>query len=99
MNKIKYIWAIVKDRWFKPYDNIMIRFNTKAKNGDPLVWRIIVNGQEHLASDFEILGYVYSELSKENDVTKYNVGCLGRVRWYGTKAIILTAPKPRDELL
>lgn len=99
LNKIKYIWAIVKDRWFRPYDDIILRFNTKAKDGNPLVWRIFVNGQENLASDFEIIGHVYSLTSKENNIKKYNVGCMGRVRWQGTKATIITAPKPREELV
>ena len=66
MNKIKYIWLIVKDRWFRPYDDIILRFNTKAKDGDALVWRIFINGHENLAEDFEIHGYIYSVLSKEN---------------------------------
>jgi hypothetical protein len=99
MNKIKYILTIIKDRWVRPYDDIILRFNTKAKNNDPLVWRIFINGQENLASDFEILGYITSVVSKENNILKYNVGCKGRVRWEGNKAIIITGPKDRPELL
>jgi len=99
MNKLKYIWAIIKDRWLRPYDDIILRFNTKAQDGDPLVWRVIINGNENLASSFEIHGYVYDILSEENGVVKYNVGCKGRVRWNGTKAEIITAPKERPELI
>ena len=32
---------------------IKIRFNTDHK-GSPLVWRAIINGEEHLASDIRI---------------------------------------------
>jgi hypothetical protein len=31
--------------------------------------------------------------SKENEIIKYNVGCKGRLRWEGSKAIIITAKK------
>jgi hypothetical protein len=93
MKKIRYIWSIVKDRWMKPYDDIILRFNTKAEAGDPLVWRVFVNGNQSLASDFEIHGYVYAVSSEYEGDTKYNVGCKGRIRWEGTKAIILTAKK------
>lgn len=99
MNKLKYIWTIVKDRWLKPYDDIIVRFNTKAKEGDPFVWRVIVNGHEDFATGFEIYGYVTDTLSQENGVTKYNVGCKGRLRWEGSKAVIITARKQPQELL
>jgi hypothetical protein len=99
MSKLKYIWAIVKDRWLRPYDEIILRFNTKAVNGDPLVWRIFINGNQALASDFEIHGYVYAITSEYEGDTKYNVGCKGRVRWEGTKAIIITARKTPPELM
>ena len=93
MSKLKYIWTILKDRWLRPYDDIILRFNTKAKEGDPFVWRVIVNGHEDFATSFEIHGYIYDVTSKENEVTKYNVGCKGRLRWEGSKAIIITAKK------
>jgi hypothetical protein len=99
MKKIKYILAIVKDRWLKPYDDIILRFNTKAENGDPLVWRIFVNGNQSLASDFEIHGYVYAVSSEYEGDTKYNVGCKGRIRWEGTKAVIITAKKEPNTML
>lgn len=97
--KIKYIWTIIKDRWMKPYDEIILRFNTKAEQGDPLVWRIFINGNQALASDFEIHGYAYAISSKYEGDTKYNVGCRGRVRWEGTKAIITSIRKQPEELL
>jgi hypothetical protein len=96
MNKFTYVWKIVKDRWIRPYDDIILRFNTKAKEGDPLVWRIFINGVENLASSFEVQGYIYDIISYEHDVKKYNVGCRGRVRWDGTKAVIITAQKEPD---
>jgi hypothetical protein len=99
MSKVAFIWKIVKDRWLRPYDEIELRFNTKAEPGSPLVWRVFINGVAHLASGFEIQGYVYDVLSDENGVTKYNVGCKGRVRWDGTKADIIAARKQNEELL
>ena len=93
MNKLAYVWKIAKDRWIRPYDEIILRFNTKAKEGDLLVWRVYVNGVEHLASGFEVHGYMYDQISYEAEVKKFNVGCKGRVRWDGTKAVIITARK------
>jgi hypothetical protein len=93
MNKLTYVWKIAKDRWAKPYDEIILRFNTKAEEGNPLVWRVFVNGVENLASGFEVHGYMYDVMSYERDVKKYNVGCRGRVRWDGSKAVILAAKK------
>ena len=98
MSKLIYIWKIVKDRWLRPYDEIILRFNTKAKEGDTLVWRVFVNGVEHLASDFELHGYAYNIISEENGITKYNVGCKGRVRWEKSKAIIITPKKQVEEI-
>ena len=88
MRKIYYIFRIIHDRWINPYDEILVRFNTKAPSGDPLIWRVIVNGREFLASGFQIHGYVYDRTSQENGVQKYNLGCLGRIRWNGSTAII-----------
>jgi hypothetical protein len=99
MNKLFYLWKIMKDRWLRPYDDIILRFNTKAEEGNPLVWRIFVNGNEHLASQFEVFGHIYDVISYEKDIKKFNVGCKGRVRWEGTKAVIITAKKIPDVAL
>lgn len=96
MSKVIYLWKILKDRWMRPYDDIILRFNTKAPQGDPLVWRVFVNGVERLASSFEIHGYVHDVISQEKEVTKFNVGCKGRVRWEDSKAVIITAKKQAD---
>lgn len=96
MNKVAYVFKIAKDRWLRPYDDIILRFNTKAEEGNPLVWRVFVNGIEHLASGFEIQGYMYDVMSYEQDVKKFNVGCKGRVRWNGTKAEIFAVKKSPD---
>ena len=97
MNKIIYVWKIAKDRWARPYDEIILRFNTKAEEGSPLIWRVFVNGEEHLASGFEVHGgFMYDAVTYEGTVKKWNVGCKGRVRWEGTKAVILAAQKPSD---
>jgi len=99
MNKIVYIWNIIKDRWVRPYDNIILRFNTKASQDSELVWRVFINGVEHLANGFEIHGYVYDVKSQEKGIEKYNVGCQGRVRWVGSKAVIITAKKETEQLV
>lgn len=96
MTKLLYILKIAKDRWVKPYDEIILRFNTKAEKGNPLVWRVFVNGMEYLASGFEVHGYMYDQLSQEGQETKYNVGCKGRVRWDGSRAIIFAVRKHPD---
>jgi hypothetical protein len=96
MSKLTYVLKIAKDRWIRPYDDIILRFNTKAENDNPLVWRVYVNGVEHLASGFEVHGYMYDQISYEAEVKKFNVGCKGRVRWDGTKAVIITAKKDPD---
>ena len=93
MNKLSYVWKIARDRWIRPYDDIILRFNTKAEEGSPLVWRVFINGVEHLSSGFEVHGYMYDVTSYERDVKKYNVGCKGRVRWEGSRAVIITAKK------
>lgn len=99
MKKIKYIWHIIKDRWMRPYDDIILRFNTKAEPNDPLVWRIFVNGNQSLASSFELHGYAYAVSSEYEGDIKYNVGCKGRVRWEGTKAVIIAVRKSPDEII
>ena len=99
MNKLSYVWKIAKDRWLRPYDEIILRFNTKAGEDNPLIWRVFVNGIEHLASGFEIHGYVYDMLSYEGAVKKYNVGCKGRVRWEGSRAVVITAKKEAATLV
>jgi hypothetical protein len=39
---------------------------------------------------------MYDQISYEAEVKKFNVGCKGRVRWDGTKAVIITAKKDPD---
>lgn len=100
MNKLSYVWKIAKDRWLRPYDEIILRFNTKAEEGNPLIWRVFINDVENLASGFEIQGgFMYDAVTYENGVKKWNVGCKGRVRWEGTKAVIFAARKPAEVAL
>lgn len=97
MNKLIYILRIVKNRWFSPSDKILIRFNTKAAESNPLKWRVFVNGRENLASGFQIHGFVNDEISHEGSQIKYNLSCQGRIRWEGDVAVIFAAKKGTDD--
>jgi hypothetical protein len=79
---IKFIKDLVK-----PYQKILIRFNTK-NNGSDLVWRVFIDGEEHLASSIKIQGYIYDEKTFSGGEEKMNISCLGNVKWDGTKAKI-----------
>jgi hypothetical protein len=79
---IKFIKDLVK-----PYQKILIRFNTKS-NGSDLVWRIFVDGKEYLASSIKIQGYIYDQKTIVDGEEKMNISCLGNVKWDGSKAII-----------
>ena len=85
-----------KQWFFKPNHHIQIRYNTKNEGG-PLVWRIISNGEEKLASRLEIHGYVYGESSWVDGDRKMNIACDGKIYWSGTDALIITS-KPLDIL-
>jgi hypothetical protein len=78
-------------------DRILVRFNNKAEPGSPLVWRVLVNGVESLASDLRLVGEMRSVTSHEGGVKKYNVGCLGTVTWQDTTAVI-TSDKTRRKI-
>lgn len=82
-----------KTWFFKPTQHIQIRYNTKVGEG-PLVWRVVVDGQEELASSIEIRGYVYGEQSIVNGDRKMNIACDGKVYWNGTRAEIVTSKAP-----
>ena len=58
-------------KFFKPYNHIQIRYNTKMQNGQ-LPWRVIIDGKEHLAQTVEIHGSVYGEESTVNEEIKFN---------------------------
>jgi hypothetical protein len=82
-----------KQWFFKPTQHCQIRYNTK-NNGGPLKWRIIVDGEEMLASHIEIHGYTYGESSVVDEDQKMNMACDGRIYWHGTRASIQTGPGP-----
>ena len=82
-----------KERFFKPTQHIQIRYNTKVGDGD-LVWRVVVDGKEKLASSIEIRGYVYGEQSIVNNERKMNIACDGKVYWSGSRAEIVTGKAP-----
>jgi hypothetical protein len=65
-----------------------IRFNTKAKPGDPLVWRVVEDGVERLASDIEIMTHSYSQKSTVDGEVKWNIACDGFATWDGSKVEI-----------
>jgi len=82
-----------KEWFFKPNQHIQIRYNTKVGDGD-LVWRVVIDGEEKLASSIEIQGYVYGEQSIVNGDRKMNIACDGKVYWQGSRAKIETGPGP-----
>jgi hypothetical protein len=82
-----------KEWFFKPNQHIQIRYNTKVGDGD-LVWRVVIDGEEKLASSIEIHGYVYGEQSIVNGDRKMNIACDGKVYWQGTRARVETGPGP-----
>lgn len=70
--------------------HIQIRYNTK-NNGGPLKWRILVDGEESLASHVEVRGYLYGEQSMVDGTEKMNLACDGEIYWNGTDAKVVTA--------
>lgn len=81
-------------RWFfKPTQHFQIRYNTKVGSGD-LVWRIIIDGEETLASSIEIRGYAYGESSIVDGERKMNMACDGKIYWHGSRAEIITSKAP-----
>jgi hypothetical protein len=82
-----------KSWFFKPNQHIQIRYNTKVGEG-PLVWRVVIDGEEKLASSIEIRGYVYGEQSIVDGDRKMNIACDGKVYWSGTRAEIVTSKAP-----
>ena len=78
---------------FKPTQHFQIRYNTKVGDGD-LVWRIIIDGEEFLASHIEIRGYIYGESSIVNNDRKMNIACDGKIYWHGSRAEIHTTKAP-----
>ena len=82
-----------KSWFFKPTQHFQIRYNTKVGSGD-LVWRIIIDGEETLASSIEIRGYTYGESSIVDGDRKMNIACDGRIYWNGTHAEIVTGKAP-----
>jgi len=82
-----------KEWFFKPVQHFQIRYNTKVGDGD-LVWRIIIDGEEHLASSIEIRGYVYGESTIVDGDRKMNIACDGKIYWNNTSAEIITIKAP-----
>ena len=82
-----------KKWFFKPEQHFQIRYNTKVGNGD-LHWRVIIDGEETLASHIEIQGYVYGESSVVDGDQKMNIACDGKIYWQGTRATIQTRRAP-----
>jgi hypothetical protein len=83
----------LKQWFFKPTQHFQIRYNTKVGDGD-LVWRIIIDGEEALASSIEIRGYMYGESSIVNGERKMNIACDGKIYWHGSRAEIHTNKAP-----
>jgi hypothetical protein len=67
--------------------HIQIRYNTKAGTTN-LVWRIIVDGEEFLASSVVVFGTVYSEQSIVDGIEKFNLACDGVPTWENGMVVI-----------
>jgi hypothetical protein len=61
-------------------NHIQIRYNTKAGDSN-LVWRIIVDGKESLASSVIVFGTMYGEQSLVDGIKKFNLACDGVATW------------------
>ncbi len=88
INKLKKLFFTTS-----PTQHFQIRYNTNVESGD-LVWRIIIDGKELLASNIQIRGYTYGESSIVNGERKMNIACDGRIYWTGTSAEIITVKAP-----
>ena len=75
--------------------HIQIRYNTK-NNGGPLKWRIIVDGDEALASHVEIYGHIYSEQTMVDGVEKMNLACDGKIYWSGDQVQVFAKRQQVD---
>ena len=60
-----------------------IRFNTKAKPGAKLVWRVFEDGVQRLARGIDINVPSYTETSWEGTEKKFNIACDGYGVWDG----------------
>lgn len=76
-------------------NHIQIRYNTK-NNGGPLKWRIIVDGEEVLASHVEIYGHIYGEQTTVDGTEKMNLACDGKIYWQGDQAQIFAKRQQVD---
>ena len=78
--------------------HVQIRYNTK-NDGGPLKWRVIIDGEEALASHIEVDGYVYGESSLIDGVEKINIACDGDVTWSKTAAKVVTVGSDKPATL
>jgi hypothetical protein len=65
----------------------LIRFNHNH-DGSGLVWRVFENGQEHLVRHVKILVPVSDQVTVENSVEKWNLGCHGHMTIEDFRAVI-----------
>ncbi len=68
------------------YHEIKIRFNTHADENEPLKWRVLIDGQEFLAS--EVTTRVPTMTTRDElspDLVKFHITCYGAIQWEGSK--------------
>ena len=58
-----------------------IRFNTRSRPGDKLVWRVFEEGRERLARGVDINVPSYTEMSWAGEERKWNIACDGYGVW------------------
>lgn len=83
----------IKNKIFNPSQHFQIRYNTLAGDGD-LVWRIITENGEKLASSLSISGYIYGEKSFVDGERKMNIAGDGNIYWHGTHVEIFAGKRP-----
>jgi hypothetical protein len=65
---------------------IQIRFNTDKEKLDPNApaWRVLIEGEEHLAEKVEIMVPTWtSEDTLPDGRKKWHLSCEGKVHWFG----------------
>ncbi|MEQ1876566.1 MAG: hypothetical protein ABL958_07965 [Bdellovibrionia bacterium] len=70
--------------------NIKIRFNTEKEKVDNSLrpWRVLVNGQEHLAEEVKLYVASWTSVDEiEPGRIKWHISCEGEPHWNSTRTV------------